>query len=360
VNRGCGVTVFTSKPHSAPRAEVLDRVNIRRYGNANTYSGLLTAYNSILNAIKQKLNAFDLLYLPLAIGDKFPIQPQIEISQLFKKARKPVVIRITSSGRVTEMVQRKPESSTVLRNANKVIALNSDISTELNRAGVKPRNIFTIANGTDIRVFCPNTGVQQKAPKFARFICPCRISAKKGILEMIRDWDELNTDYPIMRSSELSILGDRNLGTEDLALYQSVRQAVKTAKYSNIRLRPSVSYELMPSLYQASDIFISYSHQEGMSNAALEAMATGLPLICPMSAAFIPLIENSKNFAYGDSSARKTSILEATYSRHMWRDVGHQNRNRVIRKFSLESVLAKYMKLFRDLASVDYDNSSKH
>ena len=35
----------------------------------------------------------------------------------------------------------------------------------------------------------------------------------------------------------------------------------------------------MPKIYRQSDIFVSASLQEGMSNAMLEAMASGLPII---------------------------------------------------------------------------------
>jgi len=35
----------------------------------------------------------------------------------------------------------------------------------------------------------------------------------------------------------------------------------------------------MPDLYRQNDIFVSASMQEGMSNAMLEAMASGLPII---------------------------------------------------------------------------------
>ena len=35
----------------------------------------------------------------------------------------------------------------------------------------------------------------------------------------------------------------------------------------------------MPDIYRAHDVFISASAQEGMSNAMLEAMASGLPIV---------------------------------------------------------------------------------
>ncbi|OHB61148.1 MAG: hypothetical protein A2167_04740 [Planctomycetes bacterium RBG_13_46_10] len=63
-------------------------------------------------------------------------------------------------------------------------------------------------------------------------------------------------------------------------LEQKLRQIVAEANLSDIvEITGRVDAEKMPHIYRQNDIFISASMQEGMSNAMLEAMASGLPII---------------------------------------------------------------------------------
>ncbi|MBN2133510.1 MAG: glycosyltransferase family 4 protein, partial [Sedimentisphaerales bacterium] len=46
-----------------------------------------------------------------------------------------------------------------------------------------------------------------------------------------------------------------------------------------VRLVGRVEAQAMPEMYRSHDLFVSASMQEGMSNAMLEAMASGLPIV---------------------------------------------------------------------------------
>ena len=63
-------------------------------------------------------------------------------------------------------------------------------------------------------------------------------------------------------------------------LEQELRQIVSEANLSDIiEITGRIDTKKMPQVYRQNDIFISASMQEGMSNAMLEAMASGLPII---------------------------------------------------------------------------------
>jgi len=63
-------------------------------------------------------------------------------------------------------------------------------------------------------------------------------------------------------------------------LEQQLRESVSGKDLRDVvRIAGRVEPEKMSEIYRDNDIFISASVQEGMSNAMLEAMASGLPII---------------------------------------------------------------------------------
>ena len=63
-------------------------------------------------------------------------------------------------------------------------------------------------------------------------------------------------------------------------MQQQLKQIVSEKNLDNIiEITGRFDAEDMPRLYRQNDIFISASKLEGMSNAMLEAMASGLPII---------------------------------------------------------------------------------
>ena len=72
---------------------------------------------------------------------------------------------------------------------------------------------------------------------------------------------------------ELTIAGDGKL-------FDELKQLIERKGLNNIiRLSGRVDSQQMPEVYRRHDIFVTASMQEGMSNAMLEAAASGLPII---------------------------------------------------------------------------------
>jgi glycosyltransferase involved in cell wall biosynthesis len=71
----------------------------------------------------------------------------------------------------------------------------------------------------------------------------------------------------------LNIAGEGNLGGELRKLSQELNVSERIFFLGRI---PS---EKMPQIYRQNDVFVMSSAHEGMSNAMLEAMASGLPII---------------------------------------------------------------------------------
>jgi glycosyltransferase involved in cell wall biosynthesis len=127
--------------------------------------------------------------------------------------------------------------------------------------------IDIIPNGVDTECFRPaqTTSESQKL----RLITVGRLSVTKRVEILIEAIDILNRQSKI----RLKIVGGGQL-------LQKLKQIVTENNLDNIiELTGRIDSEEMPQIYRQNDVFISASKMEGMSNAMLEAMASGLPII---------------------------------------------------------------------------------
>lgn len=106
------------------------------------------------------------------------------------------------------------------------------------------------------------------------------------------------------------------------------------------------------SYLRASDIFLFPSKQEGMPNALLEAMASGLPSVASKISGTEDLIEQGSNgymFPLEDEPAFARALLELLRDPELTRRVGEQARRFVERSYSLRALSASYEQIYRDL-----------
>jgi glycosyltransferase involved in cell wall biosynthesis len=105
----------------------------------------------------------------------------------------------------------------------------------------------------------------------------------------------------------------------------------------------------VPEILAASDLLAMPSHQEGLPNAILEAMASGLPIVATRVGGIPELIVDGQNgtlIAPHDISALGRAILELAVDPVRRRDIGARNLARVRASFSLERSVAGFETLY--------------
>jgi glycosyltransferase involved in cell wall biosynthesis len=128
--------------------------------------------------------------------------------------------------------------------------------------------IDVIPNGVDLERFGPAEAAQRG--EVLKLLTVGRLSVTKRVEMLIEAVGILNKSD---RKVHFSIVGGG-------AMEQELRQVVLKDDLGDIiELTGRIESEQMPRIYRQHDIFISSSMQEGMSNAMLEAMASGLPII---------------------------------------------------------------------------------
>ncbi len=103
----------------------------------------------------------------------------------------------------------------------------------------------------------------------------CRISKQKNLMVLLKAYHLLNKKYPQYR---LHIIGDA-LNDEGKTVLEELKQFVRANQLdetvSFLPFTSSVHQEII-----ADAMYVNSSDYEGISNAMLEAMAIGLPVIC--------------------------------------------------------------------------------
>jgi glycosyltransferase involved in cell wall biosynthesis len=142
--------------------------------------------------------------------------------------------------------------------------------------------IDVIPNGVELEKYFPAQNRSQ-SNEF-RLITAGRLSSTKRIDMLIETVDILRKQG---HKIHFIIAGGG-------ALEQSLKELVSQKKLDDcIQMTGRIEPDEMPDLYRESDIYISATMQEGMSNSMLEAMASGLPIITTQCEGLEELIKNN-------------------------------------------------------------------
>jgi len=111
------------------------------------------------------------------------------------------------------------------------------------------------------------------------------------------------------------------------------------------------------SLLYSFDIFVLPSLHEGFSNAILEAMAVGLPVIASNSGGNPELLNDGSGILFdsNDSDALAAALLRLLNDPQIQHKMGRTARERVNRDFSLSSMITKHESLFLETVRCSQD-----
>lgn len=171
-----------------------------------------------------------------------------------------------------------------VRKANYCTALTNLDFGEYKRLGVKQEKIIKIPNGVDINRFSKNNKkeIAEIKKKYGKFILYVgRIHESKGLQYVIEAIKNINV--------KLLIVGKDSGYKKDLE---------RIADSMNIRdkilFAGGINDERIVSFYGASEAFVLFSEWEGFGIVAIEAMATGKPVIVSDRGSLPYLVKDDK------------------------------------------------------------------
>lgn len=193
-----------------------------------------------------------------------------------------------------------------------------------------------IPNGVDTKRF---SLTPYRSPNSAPVIlCVARLVKRKGIEVLLGAFSGLLKSGA---SARLRLVGQ---GDDEPFLKRRCQElgVADTVEFLGAAVR-----EQMPGLYQTADLFVLASENEGMSNAALEALACGLPLVLTNVGGASELIAHNENgfiVPVGDSQALQTALERIVGSAELRQRMSAASRARSSR-YSIDRVLDEYLEL---------------
>ena len=229
-----------------------------------------------------------------------------------------------------------------------VLANSRSVAKQLEGEGVDASRIGLIYNGvadtgpvvTDRAQARSSLGIDEGA---LVLVVIANLIAYKGHLDLIEALGRIKNQMPA--SWRLLAVGrDDGLGAD----IRSRAEAVGLdAQISLLGVRSDI-----PDLLTASDIAILASHQEGFSNAVIEGMQAGLPMIVTNVGGNAEAVVDGETglvVAPHDPEALAAAILRLASDAELRRRYGAAGRRRVAAHFSLETCVAAYEALYGGL-----------
>lgn len=226
--------------------------------------------------------------------------------------------------------------SCVLGNSRAVI---NDLLAE----GVSLERTKLIYNGIDLTPFSQRSSAEKDASAPLVFIIVANLIPYKGHADLIEALASITDALP--KGWELWCIG------RDDGLKESLEQLAKKKNVgANIKFLGSRAD--VHAFLKAADISVLCSHEEGFSNAILEAMAAGVPVVATNvggNAEAIVHDETGLIVPPRDSVALGQALLKLALAADLRKEMGRRGRERVQQRFSLYECAQAYSSLYSDL-----------
>jgi glycosyltransferase involved in cell wall biosynthesis len=242
-----------------------------------------------------------------------------------------------------------PADKRLLRRCDGVVAVSSEIRSELIRHGCRPARVTTVLNGIDERQFTRSPGARAAARAALGLNDSDLAIGGVGRLERQKRFDLLIQSFAEARHTmpnlRLFIAGEGSLRADLAAL---IRQLGLEASCRLLGHTPDVI-----GLHHALDLLAQSSEYEGTPNVVLEAMALETPVVATAAGGTAELMTDGVHgrvVPIGDVPALRDAMVAAFGRREDTQARAIAARLRVVGELSFSARNAKIEKLYRELA----------
>ena len=248
-----------------------------------------------------------------------------------------------------ELTPKRLRQRTVFfRACRRVHTVSHALRDHLIRLGFPGRKIEVVSNGVDAERFSP--GPREAARRRLGLPVDAVVAGVVGRFGPFKRHNlliEVFTRLAHERANfHLLVVGGG--GAEQDRVTQ---QACASAAADRIHL-VGFQQETAP-CYQAMDLLVVPSINEGLSNALLEGMACGVPALCHEACGNGEVVAQGEDgfvFDLAEPDELSRRLQEALADPARLREMGRQARAKVLARFSLEVMVRNYERLYRELA----------
>lgn len=271
-----------------------------------------------------------------------------------KVMKRPVVMKLTSSSDqgLVQMVSnsRMPGlMASFLLQVDAVVALTRETVAEAIAFGIPTARVHLLGNGVDVENFTPSDQAARMAMKAALGLGASpvvlyvgRLSPEKNPCGLLRAW--------------ASVLGNLAGDWKLVMVGDGPERAMIDALVSELELSDQVviagRQDGIERWMQAAEIYVLSSQREGLSNALLEAMASGLPVVATRVSGVTELVEETGAglvVDVGDMPGLGRSLAWLAADPVQRARMGKQARRIVDSHFSINSIARSHEALYCQL-----------
>jgi glycosyltransferase involved in cell wall biosynthesis len=197
--------------------------------------------------------------------------------------------------------------------------------------------IDVIPNGVELERFSPAEIARE--PQTLRLLTVGRLSVTKRVEILIDAVEILHSEGCEVR---FKIVGGGQM-------LQKLKQIVSGKNLADIvELTGRIDADDMPQVYQQNNIFISASMQEGMSNAMLEATASGLPIVTTRCEGVGELIADNGIIVNNADAREIADAVRKLDDRQLYKKMAIAAKTQA-QKFTWNKVASQYIDLYHKI-----------
>lgn len=340
--RGVDATVITRGPAGVPARERQPGLDVRRVsvgwdGARASLEYTLRAAAAIRRLAPDVVHVHDLMSPATAA--------------LAGAGRAPVIAKVASTGpggdvdRLLAKPFGRRRLALYARRFAAFACLTAEVEAELRAHGVPADRLRRLVNGVEVARFRPAHAGEREAVRGELGIDPAvplvfyagRFAAVKRLDVLLEAVALASPDAHLLLAGE---------GPE-MARLRDLARALGLAG----RLHVLPSAEHPERLYRAADVYASASLSEGMSNALLEAMASGLPAAASPASGMAELLDGGCGLRARDGSAAALAdaLGRLLADGELRARAGEAARRRIADGYSLDAVADRLVATYREL-----------
>lgn len=306
--------------------------------------------------LKDNAHCFDVFFAVMAYHNA--VSPALYVSE---KLNKPAFVRVATAR--SDLGPKHGFKSTLglvkarrqmIKKLDGVFAISAEIEDELQEVGMPKSKILSIGNGVDTERFFPASlddkrrlRLELGIPDRFTFIFSGALVRKKNPLLVVQGLKKcLDAGY----DSQAVFVGP----AMEPDYYREIQEAV-----SKYELRHRVIFpgfvENPEIYYRIANVFVLPSSREGMSNAMLEAAATGLPVLIGAVSGAKDLVQwgapAGKILDISDPMEVYHAMLAYVANPELVSTHGRNALNTIYDRFSSDYVYRRHMEIFREAIS---------
>jgi len=222
----------------------------------------------------------------------------------------------------------------IKKKADKIVLINNAAKDGLKKLGFSEEKMIVSSVGIDSEYF-ENIA---KAESDYDGVFLARLSASKGVLDLIEIWKNVCGDLP---EAKLAVIGGGSEETKNMLLKKIRNHNLE----KNVELLGFLEDKKAHSILKAGKVFLFPSHEEGWGIAIAEAMACALPVVSWDLPVYeevfgihtVQVEENNRDLFSG-------KVIEFLENDAMRKEIGESGKE-FVRKYSWDSLAEKELEI---------------